>query len=59
MAEDQKTPNANIPKPYIPRTNYSARNNVSYHYTPYGGSTTFRDMKKKAEQAMADHEFKA
>ena len=57
MAENEKRPDA--PRAYFPRNNYSPQNNVSYHFSAYGGSETFRSMKKKAEQAMTDHEFKA
>ena len=57
MAENEKRPDA--PRAYFPRKNYSPQNNVSYHFSAYGGSETFRSMKKKAEQAMTDHEFKA
>jgi hypothetical protein len=42
-----------------PYGGYSSQNNLTYHFSPYGGSATFKDMKKRAEQAIVDHEFKA
>jgi hypothetical protein len=56
MAEKSKKPDA--PRSYSPRTNYTTQSNLTNHFSPYNGSATFRDMKKKAEQAMSDHEFK-
>ena len=56
MADKEKHSESH--KPGIPYGNYSAQNDLSYHFSPYGGSTTFKNMKKKAEQAITDHEFK-
>lgn len=56
MADKEKKSESH--KSNIPYGNYSAQSDLSYHFTPYGGSATFKNMKKKAEQAITDHEFK-
>ena len=40
-----------------PPADYSSPNQA-YHFAPYKGSAVFHNMKKRAEQAMTDHEFK-
>jgi hypothetical protein len=56
MADKEKKPEA--PHTYVPHNIYSSHTGLSHHFGPYNESVTFRDMKKKAEQAMTDHEFK-
>lgn len=56
MADKEKKPD--LSRPNVTYGVYSAKNDLSYHFNPYGGSTTFNNMKKKAEQAITDHEFK-
>lgn len=41
-----------------PPANYSSSNGQTYHTAPHRGNAVFDNMKKKATQAMTDHEFK-
>lgn len=43
---------------YSGHTHFSYDNNLAYHARPYMGSSTVEDMVKKAEQCMADNQFK-
>lgn len=43
---------------YNGHTHFSYDNSLAYHARPYMGSSTVEDMVKKAEQCMADNQFK-